>query len=132
MAGNLGIEKVLAVESHVGNVNFDKIKRVARTAFGYAELETVAEADILGRIPLGFSKVALETVPDSHNLFEVALPSRMALFVGNEQAGLPPYLVGQCDLSVHIPLPGGVKSMNAAQAATVAAFEWYRQQTVVK
>ncbi|MFT3740109.1 MAG: TrmH family RNA methyltransferase [Breznakibacter sp.] len=131
LAGNLGVKKVVAVESHIGNVSWDKLKRVARTAFAHTEMERVPEADVLQVIPHGHVKVALETAQNSQNIFKAALPSKMVLFLGNEQAGLPVYLVEQCDLCVHIPLTGNVKSMNVAQAATVAAFEWYRQHSGV-
>lgn len=131
MAGNLGIKRVLAVESHIGNVNYDRLKRVARTAFAYTGLETVKEAEILNLIPEGYAKVALETAPQSQNIYRYNMPAKMALFVGNEQAGLPQYLVDACDACLHIPLMGHVKSMNVSQAATVAAFEWYRQQTAM-
>jgi tRNA G18 (ribose-2'-O)-methylase SpoU len=132
LAGNLGVRRVVAVESHIGNINFDRLKRLARTAFAYSGLETVKEAEVLDYLPADFSKVALETAPGSQNIYTVKLPSKMALFVGNEQAGLPNYLVDACDMCLHIPLPGQVKSMNVAQATTVAAFEWYRQQVIVK
>lgn len=129
LAGNLGVKRVVAVESHIGNVNWDKLKRVARTAFDCTDLVRVPEAEVWQAIPNDYAKVALETAPSSQNIFKTVLPQKMALFLGNEQAGLPVYLVERCDLCLHIPLAGGVRSMNVAQAATVAAFEWYRQHS---
>lgn len=47
----------------------------------------------------------------------------LAVLVGDEARGLPAGLVAACDLSVTIPMPGGVESLNAAVAGAIVAYE---------
>ncbi|MDB5037867.1 MAG: rRNA ((2251)-2-O)-methyltransferase RlmB, partial [Bacteriovoracaceae bacterium] len=44
----------------------------------------------------------------------------LALVVGSEGTGLSKPVRGQLEAMVHIPMNGGVESLNATQAATVA------------
>jgi RNA methyltransferase, TrmH family len=52
----------------------------------------------------------------------------VALFFGNEGAGLPQDLLERLDLQVHIPLAGPVESLNISVAAGVLLFEAARQR----
>lgn len=51
-------------------------------------------------------------------------PGEGTLVVGAEREGLPPDVVAACDEVRHIPIAS--ESLNAAQAATVALYEWNR------
>ena len=56
------------------------------------------------------------------------LPSRVAIAIGNEGAGLSAALLNEADARVTIPMPGGAESLNAAAAAAVVLFECVRQR----
>lgn len=74
--------------------------------------------------PLGFVTAALALAPDSVTL-EVLAASRhprLALVLGTEGEGLAAATVAAADLSVRIPMSGGVDSLNAAAAAAVAFY----------
>lgn len=60
-------------------------------------------------------------------LYETDLPSPLALAVGSEGRGLSRLVRERCDLLVRIPMFGRVSSLNVAQAAAVALFEWRRR-----
>jgi len=47
----------------------------------------------------------------------------LAILVGEEARGLPPEVVGACDLAVTIPMPGGTESLNAGVAGAILAYE---------
>jgi TrmH family RNA methyltransferase len=51
-------------------------------------------------------------------------PAEGTLIIGAEREGLPPDVVAACDEVRHIPIAS--ESLNAAQAATVALYEWNR------
>jgi 23S rRNA (guanosine2251-2'-O)-methyltransferase len=53
----------------------------------------------------------------------------VALVVGGEEKGLAPLVRRRCDEVVCIPQRGGVASLNAASAGTVACFEIARRRT---
>ncbi|QZN84371.1 RNA methyltransferase [Cellulomonas sp. C5510] len=70
----------------------------------------------------GFVTAALALSDDSVPLdaLEQAPPERLALVLGAEGDGLKPATVAAADLTVRIPMAGGVDSLNVAAAAAVA------------
>lgn len=126
-AANIGVKRILVVEDGE-SLNDVKLKRVARNSLKYVDLEYIDINDWHWNFCSDFVSVSLETSPQSVNIYQTALPDKMALFLGNEQVGLPEDVIAQCAVSVHIPMPGSVKSMNVSHAASVAAFEWMRQK----
>jgi TrmH family RNA methyltransferase len=55
----------------------------------------------------------------------------VALLVGNEGAGLPEELERNADLRVHIPMTGGIESLNAGAAAAILFYEAARQRNLL-
>nr|WP_234346720.1 RNA methyltransferase [Cellulomonas timonensis] len=70
----------------------------------------------------GFVTAALALSDDSISLdaLERDLPERLALILGAEGHGLKATTVAAADLTVRIPMAGGVDSLNVAAAAAVA------------
>jgi TrmH family RNA methyltransferase len=56
------------------------------------------------------------------------LDEPLALFFGNEAAGLPADLTARLDHLVTVPIAGGAESLNVAMAATVICFELARRR----
>jgi tRNA G18 (ribose-2'-O)-methylase SpoU len=50
-------------------------------------------------------------------------PGRYAVLIGEESSGLPPHVVEESALTVTIPMPGGIESLNAAMAAGIIVYE---------
>ncbi|WP_068264947.1 TrmH family RNA methyltransferase [Janibacter limosus] len=74
---------------------------------------------------VGFTVAALALAEDAVALDELAAdaPERLALVLGTEGDGLARRTLGQVDLTVTIPMAGGVDSLNVAAAGAVAAWE---------
>lgn len=72
----------------------------------------------------GFLTAALSLEPDSITLDELTArrPERLALILGTEGHGLSPRTIASADVSVRIPMSGGVDSLNIAAAAAVAFY----------
>ncbi|MFI2751847.1 TrmH family RNA methyltransferase [Cellulomonas sp. P22] len=70
----------------------------------------------------GFVTAALALSDDSISLdaLEQDLPDRLALILGAEGHGLKSTTIAAADLTVRIPMAGGVDSLNVAAAAAVA------------
>jgi tRNA G18 (ribose-2'-O)-methylase SpoU len=70
----------------------------------------------------GFAVAAFALAQDAISLDELAstAPERLAVVLGAEGAGLSDLMVADCDLTVRIPMAGGVDSLNVAAAAAVA------------
>lgn len=73
---------------------------------------------------LGFTTAALALREDSVGLDELAAdpPGRLALILGTEGDGLTHRTLAEVDLTVRIPMLGGVDSLNVAAAGAVAAW----------
>ncbi len=62
------------------------------------------------------------------DLWHAPLNGRLVLVLGAEGSGLARLTRERCDFLVCIPVAGRVSSLNVAQATSVLAFEWVRQQ----
>ncbi|MBK9475974.1 MAG: RNA methyltransferase [Tetrasphaera sp.] len=72
----------------------------------------------------GFTVAALALEQDSVSLDDLAAdpPERLALVLGTEGDGLSRRTLAAVDLTVRIPMAGGVDSLNVAAAGAVAAY----------
>jgi tRNA G18 (ribose-2'-O)-methylase SpoU len=72
----------------------------------------------------GFTVAALALAAGAVTLDELAAdpPERLALVLGTEGDGLAAATVASCDLTVRIPMTGGVDSLNVAAATAVAVW----------
>jgi tRNA G18 (ribose-2'-O)-methylase SpoU len=72
----------------------------------------------------GFTVAALALAPGALTLDELAAdpPERLALVLGTEGDGLAPATLSAADLTVRIPMTGGVDSLNVAAATAVAVW----------
>ena len=70
----------------------------------------------------GFTVAALALTEDAVTLDDLAAtpPERLALVLGTEGDGLRPRTITEADITVRIPMAGGVDSLNVAAAAAVA------------
>ncbi|MCG8581113.1 MAG: hypothetical protein MI866_14430 [Bacteroidales bacterium] len=123
LAANVNASKVIVIGSEACRQS--KVKKTAGAAMGHVKVEWHA-ADSFS-IPDEYQLIALETVEGARDLYEKALPNKMAIVLGNEKYGISQEMLGRCDGAVYIPMPGAIKSMNVSHAATACIFEWIRQ-----
>jgi tRNA G18 (ribose-2'-O)-methylase SpoU len=70
----------------------------------------------------GFRLLALVVTEDAMPISEVAPDGRLALLLGTEGDGLSARWRTEADLSVRIPMRGGMDSLNVASAAAIACY----------
>jgi tRNA G18 (ribose-2'-O)-methylase SpoU len=72
----------------------------------------------------GFVTAALALTDDSISLDELVArrDDKLALIFGTEGHGLKPHVLEEADLTVRIPMAGGVDSLNVASSAAVAFY----------
>jgi len=72
----------------------------------------------------GYVAAAMALADDSITLDELAdrKHAKLALIFGTEGHGLKPHVLEQADLTVRIPMAGGVDSLNVASSAAVAFY----------
>jgi 23S rRNA (guanosine2251-2'-O)-methyltransferase len=77
----------------------------------------------------GIHLIALETVPNSVNIFTTVFNQDSCLIVGHEESGIDQAILDICDEIITIPHYGAKDSLNVAVAAGVAVYE-YRRKTI--
>jgi 23S rRNA (guanosine2251-2'-O)-methyltransferase len=105
---------------------------VVRSSAGLVEILKVARENNTRRAleslkVSGYWAVALETTAEAQNMFTADVPEPTVLVVGSEDRGMSPNVLKGCDLTVFLPMPGRVESLNAAVAGSVALFELLRR-----
>lgn len=66
------------------------------------------------------------------SVFDADLTGNLALMFGNEGAGLSRRLLDVADVTISVPMPGAVESLNIAAAAAVCLFERVRQLSAIR
>jgi TrmH family RNA methyltransferase len=126
-AAAAGVEQVL-LSKHCA---FAWAPKVLRAGQGAHFLTTIVEdVDLLAWVR-AFRRhgcVVATVAVGGTDLYASDIPSRVAIIIGNEGAGISPALLAEADHRVTIPMPGGAESLNAAAAAAVVLFECVRQR----
>ncbi len=126
LASNFGCQKVIFVGDKSA-IRETKVKKVGGAATGQVDWCFSDENSWPDLIDSDYKLVAVETSNDSMNIVEAKLPEKVAFLLGNEIYGLSNDVVEQCDLAVHIPMIGTIKSMNVSHACSVVLYEWVKQ-----
>ena len=83
----------------------------------------------------GFQLWALERLATATNplltLSSPDFPSKIALVVGNEKAGIDPGIFDLCDVVLGLPMSGHKSSLNAAVAFGIALY-WLRYGKIIQ
>ncbi len=130
LAANFACCKVLFVGDKDA-VRESKIKKVAGAAIDLVDWCFVDELEWKSKLSPEYKFVAIETAMGSVDITNYVMPDKVAFVFGNEIRGLSDDVVTQCDVAIHIPMTGMIKSMNVSQSCVVALYEWTRQKLTV-
>lgn len=128
LAHNVGATEALFIRE-TENHRESKIKKTAGFSFDQMKWRFISENDFIKRINADYQLTILETCDGAENIYHDKLPPKTILLAGSESHGVPESIIKLANKKVYIPMPGGCKSLNISNALSVAAFEWYRQQT---
>jgi len=107
--------------------------KVGKTALGtdrYLQVATLATATTVADAArsAGFRVIGVELAAGARPLHEMDLRGNVCLMVGHEDRGLSKAGLEACDQLGFLPQLGRVGSLNVATAASIAMYEWARQQ----
>ena len=107
--------------------------KVDKTALGtarYLTVERVTDGTALATAAraAGYRVVGVELASDARPIHQLDLRGDVCLVVGHEDRGLSKGALDACDRLGFIPQLGRVGSLNVATAASIAMYEWARQQ----
>ena len=131
LAHNVGAKKVFFI---IEKPNFreSKIRKSAGFSFEQMDWKFISQEYFFKLLETEYQLIVLETCEGSEDIFDSNFSEKTIILAGSESHGLPANIIERSDKQVHIPMPGGCKSMNISHALSVAAFEWYRQKTADK
>jgi tRNA G18 (ribose-2'-O)-methylase SpoU len=124
-AAAMGVELVLVTPTCADPLYRRSIKVSMGTVFQVPWTRLTAWPDDLSTLQdRGFVSAAFALTDDSISLDELAArrDERLALIFGTEGHGLKPHVLERADLTVRIPMAGGVDSLNVASSAAVAFY----------
>lgn len=130
MAHNVGATEALFVRQDKIHRE-SKIKKTAGFSYEQMNWSFISENDFRKKLATNYELTVLETCDGASNIFFTKLPGKTILLAGSESHGIPENIIELSQNKVYIPMPGGCKSLNISNALSVAAFEWYRQQTTI-
>lgn len=78
----------------------------------------------------GFRIVGAEKNETSLDIREWKPSGKTALLLGNEERGLSPRILAQCDEVVHLPMAGMKESLNVSVAAGAIGYDWLTKTSV--
>ena len=107
--------------------------KVGRTALGSERFMAVERRDTIDEVvddahARGFVVVGVELADEAIPLHELDLARDVCLVVGHEDHGLSKAGLQACDEVGFVPQLGRIGSLNVATAASIAMYEWARQQ----
>jgi 23S rRNA (guanosine2251-2'-O)-methyltransferase len=112
-------------------------KMISKTALGAEQTvswehdwDAIEAAERLRRA--GFQIAAIETGPDSLDLFQWEPRFPVCVLFGHEVDGLRPELLQMADAHVHIPMLGQKRSLNVATAGGIVLYELLRKYRQLK
>ncbi len=109
--------------------------KVGKTALGTERFMMVTRVDdgpalVEAARAAGFKVIGVELAHGAVPSFEADLTGDVCLVVGNEDHGMSKATMAACDALIYLPQLGSVGSLNVASAASIACYEWARQQLV--
>jgi len=72
--------------------------------------------------------VGLDSGEGSKNIFEIDVPTPVALVVGSEGSGISQGVLKRCQLVLSIPMLGKIESLNAATAGSIVIYDILRRE----
>lgn len=79
-----------------------------------------------------YTLIAIEQSTESVCITDFKFPDHSIVVLGNEKEGLPMELLQMVDHCVEIPQGGVIKSLNVHVAASLVAFEYFKQHNLKK
>ena len=123
-AAATGIFTLAMSPGTVSCFNAKAVRASSAALFSVPFLEGVEPSDLTDR---GYTLWAADS-RRGDSLFSVRFKPPLALLLGNEGAGLEPSRDAAAHRRVHIPMSEATKSLNAAVAGSILAYEVLRQQ----
>lgn len=126
----LGFDAVTAVKGTVDLFNSKVLRSTMGSIFHIPVVDELSYDEIVGFCSEHGVHLVTSRLEGSKQLHQADLTGEFFIVVGNEGKGVSEQIEKHAAYSVHIPMPGGAESFNAAVAASIIMYESSRQMYV--
>lgn len=124
----LGFDAVLTTPGTVDVFNSKALRATMGSIFNIPVLDNISENEILAFCNNNSLRMIVSRLENAKPCYEANLAENFLFVVGNEGKGVSASLQEHASEFIHIPMPGGAESFNAAVAASIIMYESFRQQ----
>ena len=108
--------------------------KLSKSAMGAEEIVTTRHAENAFEAAIelksqGYNIVGVETVEGAESVWDIKLPEKTCLILGNEALGLQEETINVCDRFVSLPAFGLKNSINVANCASVVMYKYAEQHS---
>ncbi|MDD4297744.1 MAG: RNA methyltransferase [Ruminiclostridium sp.] len=124
----LGFDAVLTTPGTVDVFNSKALRATMGSIFNIPVLDNISENEILAFCNNNSLRMIVSRLENAKPCYEANLAENFLFVIGNEGKGVSVSLQEHASEFIHIPMPGGAESFNAAVAASIIMYESFRQR----
>ena len=124
----LGFDAVLTTPGTVDVFNSKALRATMGSIFNIPVLDNISENEILAFCNNNSLRMIVSRLENAKPCYEANLAENFLFVIGNEGKGVSASLQEHASEFIHIPMPGGAESFNAAIAASIIMYESFRQR----
>lgn len=121
-----GVQAIVLVEN-CADLYAPKVVRGSMGGIFRVPIIGMSRLEVLERLKASNYKILVTSLEAAQNVYEIELPVRMALVLGNEANGVSEVFLQASDLKIVLPQLGKIESLNVAIAGSVLMYEYLRQ-----
>ncbi len=125
----MGFNAVLTTRGTVDVYNSKVLRATMGSIFYMPMIDGLEKEEIISFCREHCLRLITTTLRNGNPCHQADLSGEFMLVIGNEGKGISPGMESSANESIHIPMPGGAESLNAAVAASVMMYESNRQKT---
>lgn len=121
-----GAAGIIAMKGTVDVYSPKVVRAAAGSLHRMPVLVGLSEDQLSELIGAGGWKLAVTSVENGEDCFDVSVEDKVALVIGSEGAGVSEELISRADIRLMIPMEGNIESLNAAVAAGILMYQLRR------
>lgn len=121
-----GVQAIILLENCV-DIYAPKVMRSSMGGIFRIPILQLAKTATLEQLKTLDYKIAVTSLLNAENVYQISLPEKLALVLGNEAQGVSDFFLQKSDMKLVLPQIGKMESLNVAIAGSVLMYEYLRQ-----
>lgn len=121
-----GVQAIILLDN-CADIYSPKVVRGSMGAIFRIPIITLEREAMVSKLKKMGYRLVVTSLQNAQNVYEISLPEKMALVLGNEAQGISEFCLQASDLKIVLPQIGKIESLNVAIAGSVLMYEYLRQ-----